>query len=300
MNKNFKIGNWYTCSCNTNLYRFGGFNKKDPSRIISTGIINPTGTKMCQIPPNTFVNKIKEDHCLEYFNPNKLADMDIVNQYLYKFKKGDWVKWSGDNPVVAKISRRCFSWNDSWALDCQNGSSHTSCSEENLRHATPDEIRSEMFRRANRPIFGHSHRSMHNDHVDAMNYAIGREMHRRSDSFFAFKNPFSKEVSKPKFKEMQITKTETIEINGKERVVTIVVLNEGAKLKAGYSVCMPQDKVNEELGNKIALGRAKSPKTNLVDMELGKGLDRKFVLYVIAEDLLKKIERGIIEIKGVK
>lgn len=99
---------------------------------------------------------------------------------------------------------------------------------------------------------------------------------------------------------MKITKTEKVKINGKSRNVTIVVLNEGKKVKAGYSIRMPQDKENDELGGKIALGRAKNERTNLVDMELGKGLDRKFIMYAIAEDLLKQIERGVIKVKGVK
>lgn len=151
-----------------------------------------------------------------------------------------------------------------------------------------------------RPILGHGFKSRSNHHIDAMGYLMERKMFENRDSLTSFKNSFSKEVSKLKFKDMQITKTEKIKINDKIRNVTIVVLNEGKKVKAGYSICMPQDKVNDELGGKIALGRAKNERTNLVDMELGKGLDRKFIMYAIAEDLLRKIERGIIKIKGVK
>lgn len=149
------------------------------------------------------------------------------------------------------------------------------------------------------PIMGHRHtHSRHDDHIVAMDMAMQRSF-IHLDKPFNFKNLFTKE-DKPKFKDMQITKTEKLKINGKVRNVTIVVLNEGKTVKAGYSVRMPGDKANEELGVTIALGRANKESTNLVDMKLGKGLDKKFILYAIAEDLLKKIERGIIEIKGVK
>jgi len=109
-----------------------------------------------------------------------------------------------------------------------------------------------------------------------------------------------KSICTPKFKEIKITKRKIITINGKKRMVTIAVLNQDKLLKAGYSVCMPREIDNEALGNKIALGRANSPKTNLLNMELGKGLDRKFIFYTIAEDLFKKIELGVIKINGVK
>lgn len=148
------------------------------------------------------------------------------------------------------------------------------------------------------PIMGHRH-SRHDDHIVAMDMAMQRKFIHADIPKFNFKNLFTKE-DKPKFKDMQITKTEKLKINGKVRNVTIVVLNEGKTVKAGYSVRMPGDKANEELGVTIALGRANKESTNLVDMKLGKGLDKKFILYAIAEDLLKKIERGIIEIKGVK
>lgn len=115
-------------------------------------------------------------------------------------------------------------------------------------------------------------------------------------------NDFNKSIEKIKqnFKQMEISKTQVLKINGKKREVTLVVLTEQNKIKAGYSVRVPGDKKNEKLGKSIAKGRALKPKTNLIDMELGKGLDRKFILYAIADDLFKKIERGIIEIKGIK
>lgn len=115
---------------------------------------------------------------------------------------------------------------------------------------------------------------------------------------FDFNKPIIK--IKQNFKQMEISKTQVLKINGKKREVTLVVLTEQNKIKAGYSVRVPGDKKNEQLGKSIAKGRALKPKTNLIDMELGKGLDRKFILYAIADDLFKKIERGIIEIKGIK
>jgi len=38
----------------------------------------------------------------------------------------------------------------------------------------------------------------------------------------------------------------------------------------------------------------------MVDMELGKGFDRKVFMYFIADDLFNQIGRGQIKIKGVR
>lgn len=213
----------------------------------------------------------------------------------YGFSEGDWVKWSGNNPVVAKLKSRCLLFEDCWKLDCSNGTLHDSCSEKYLRHATQEEVR-----KAKMDIYLNGLQLPKFKIWGEHDHSIDFSMHNMFRSFGFPTNPFSKNISKPKFKDVQITKTEKIKINGKSRNVTIVVLNEGKKVKAGYSIRMPQDKANDELGDKIALGRAKNERTNLVDMELGKGLDRKFIMYAIAEDLLKQIERGVIKVKGVK
>lgn len=103
--------------------------------------------------------------------------------------------------------------------------------------------------------------------------------------------------TKPK---MKIIKTVETEINSKQRELTIVVTTIGNIVRAGYSIRMPQDKPNQELAEKIALGRATNDRTNLVDMVVGRGMKEEYILYAIADNLIKKFERGLIEIKGVK
>lgn len=85
-----------------------------------------------------------------------------------------------------------------------------------------------------------------------------------------------------------------------QREVTVAVVAIEGVLKAGYSVRMFEDKKIEGLSEKIALGRAMKEKTNLIDMELGRGMDKKYILYSVADSILVQIERGIIPIKGIK
>lgn len=101
-------------------------------------------------------------------------------------------------------------------------------------------------------------------------------------------------------KNMKITEKRVLEVNGVVREITLTILNEGLKLRAGYSVRMPNDEPIEGLSEKIAEGRALSDKTNLVDMELGKGMVKKYILRAVLESLFKQVERGVIQIKGVK
>lgn len=103
-----------------------------------------------------------------------------------------------------------------------------------------------------------------------------------------------------KTKPMKISKTETISIKGRKRVTTIVVLINGTQVRAGYSIKAPSDKEDNDLADKIATGRANSDRTNLVTMEVGKGMNKKYILYAVAEDILRQLERGRIEIKGIK
>lgn len=112
-----------------------------------------------------------------------------------------------------------------------------------------------------------------------------------------------KEVAQPiKNIAMQITKTQPLKINGVKRIVTIaVVVGFDCKVNTGYSVCLPEDVFKEKLSIDIAVGRALKPKTNLTpDMEVGKGMDKKYILYAIAEDALKRIEKGTLVIKGIR
>ena len=105
----------------------------------------------------------------------------------------------------------------------------------------------------------------------------------------------------PNMKNLSITKTQTVQINKKKREITITVLSDLGKVRAGYSVRNPEDKKsNPELAKQISTGRAMSDKTNLVDMDLGRNMDKKYILYSIAEQLFREIESGKIQIKGVK
>lgn len=99
---------------------------------------------------------------------------------------------------------------------------------------------------------------------------------------------------------MQVVKTEKLNIGGTEREVTIVVAVCNGNVRTGYSVRMPNDKPIEGLGEKIALGRAMNDRTNLTfDMVMGIGMDKKYILYAIAEHWLKVISKGGI-VKGIK
>lgn len=101
-----------------------------------------------------------------------------------------------------------------------------------------------------------------------------------------------------------VTKTREMLVNGLQREVTVAVLIDGKKVRGGYSVLMAEDKTEEKYeegrDKTIAIGRANKDKTNLLDMEIGKGMDKKYILEAIADDLLTRIEKGIIKIKGVK
>jgi hypothetical protein len=110
-----------------------------------------------------------------------------------------------------------------------------------------------------------------------------------------------KTVSQPQ-KPMNAIKTKTIKINGLDREVTVAVLiTAGTKIKAGYSVKNPEDKTNQELANMIALGRADKEKTAIdTGMYITDSMRKKFILYAIADNIFGQIERGTIQIKGVK
>ena len=108
-------------------------------------------------------------------------------------------------------------------------------------------------------------------------------------------------MEKPVVKQISVTKTETVQIGKKKREITITVLIQDGKVRAGYSVRNPEDKKsNPELAKQISIGRALSDKTNLVDMIVGIGMDKKYILYAIAEQILRQIGSGTIQIKGIK
>ena len=100
--------------------------------------------------------------------------------------------------------------------------------------------------------------------------------------------------------DMKVVKTTSVKIGEVDREVTIVVAVCNGNVRTGYSVRMPNDKPIEGLGEKIALGRAMNDRTNLTsDMVMGIGMDKKYILYAIAENWLKVISKGGI-VKGIK
>lgn len=107
-------------------------------------------------------------------------------------------------------------------------------------------------------------------------------------------------------KEQEILETKTMnyfktkEILNREITVVVSVSEEGCtQVYSGYSVRNPDDKPNKELAKKIALGRA-FKKTLTPDLAITKSMKHKYILAAIAEKLLSDIERGNIEIKGIK
>jgi hypothetical protein len=65
----------------------------------------------------------------------------LEEQVRNPYKKGDWVKWTGEGPVVAQIERKSSSAN-CWVLNVNgNTSSHDSCNIVHLRPATQEEVK---------------------------------------------------------------------------------------------------------------------------------------------------------------
>lgn len=113
--------------------------------------------------------------------------------------------------------------------------------------------------------------------------------------------PEDKVVEEIKKIDMKVIKTKEITINNVTRKVTIAVVVEENVVKTGYAVCLPEDEFKDELADRIATGRALKEKTNLTpDMELGKGMGEKYILYAIADNIFKSIEKGYLVIKGIK
>lgn len=100
--------------------------------------------------------------------------------------------------------------------------------------------------------------------------------------------------------DMEFVRTKNITVGNLERELTVVVVVIDKKVRAGYSVKLPEDKAKEGLSRHIATGRAMSDRTNLVDMEMGKGMDKKYILEAIANELISNVERGTLIIKGIR
>ena len=80
----FKVGDWYTCSCNDGLYEYKEQGKSSEHLNFSR-VINPTNRKFMSHKPHS-ISKDQKDSCLCYFSPSKKADMSVVNKYLNQDK----------------------------------------------------------------------------------------------------------------------------------------------------------------------------------------------------------------------
>ena len=98
----------------------------------------------------------------------------------------------------------------------------------------------------------------------------------------------------------QLTIFKKYELPTVKRTVTICITIDQTIVKAGYAVLAPDDKYNEELAQKISFGRAVNDRTNMVEMKCGFGMDKKYIVYAIADNLAKQIDNGKIVIKGIK
>ena len=78
-NKGFIVGEWYTCRCNKNFYRFHSLNDVF---FVNDAVINPTSEKHAKSEKG-FTERIAKSY-LEYFNPDKKAPLDVVNKFLPK------------------------------------------------------------------------------------------------------------------------------------------------------------------------------------------------------------------------
>lgn len=74
-----------------------------------------------------------------------------------------------------------------------------------------------------------------------------------------------------------------------------------AKLKVGYSVCLPEDDYNEEIAKRISLGRASKKKARLDAQSMPNELAFSLkVLKGIAEHYERQIKKGKLVIKGIR
>lgn len=99
-------------------------------------------------------------------------------------------------------------------------------------------------------------------------------------------------------KNMIIYKTKEI-LN---RTVTVCVkVASNIVVTAGYSVTHPDDDFDKEIAKKISLGRASKDKTNVLEpMFLGEGMEKKYILFAIADAVFRDIENKKITIKGIR
>jgi hypothetical protein len=66
----------------------------------------------------------------------------LFDEIFCKFEVGDWVSWTGQNPLTAQIVRKCERFSNCWVL---NEKTHDSCDQRNLRYATEEEIQKAKY-----------------------------------------------------------------------------------------------------------------------------------------------------------
>jgi len=100
--------------------------------------------------------------------------------------------------------------------------------------------------------------------------------------------------------ELNSGKKVKIQDSGIKRTVTVMVISIGNELYAGYSVLNPSDKFDLEKAKMICEGRAMNERSNLMKGETLGSIQGRHINRTIANDLLNRIEKGEIEIKGIK
>ena len=116
------------------------------------------------------------------------------------------------------------------------------------------------------------------------------------------------ELAQPVEKLQKAYRTRVISVNGVERNATVAVVRNTVTgvISAGYAIVHPDDipkvKDNKELSRNIAVARALKDKTNLCkdDNLVITGDVERYILLSIADDVLKRIEKGKILIKGIR
>lgn len=128
-------------------------------------------------------------------------------------------------------------------------------------------------------------------------------------------NPFPikelmQQIDNLKNKKMKTKKFyHTFPFKGRGVTICLLVKEQGgfasgsALLSVGYSVSHPDDEFNEELGKKIALGRAEKPSANIEEFGYGLPSDLAFDLAILqgfSFRFERLIKNGEVTIKGIK
>lgn len=112
-----------------------GENIVAPATHTGSKILTITGFRINEVNNNMLVL------CKE-FSKNGIGIENIQKApKVYIPQIGDWVKWSGRNPVVAKVIGADSVFSQCAKLDINNGKTHDSCSYSHLRPATAEEIK---------------------------------------------------------------------------------------------------------------------------------------------------------------